>query len=82
MKLKKLIYFNLFLKRLGYSSYMSQIMTFVIYKISEILNKEPDEITFIDINNYRKSYYLSDLEIESLKLFLNKYLGKDFKITI
>ncbi|MCR4421747.1 MAG: hypothetical protein GYA61_08035 [Spirochaetales bacterium] len=80
MKLKKLIYFNLFLKRLGYSSYMSQIITFVIFKFSEIFDKDPDEITFIDIENYKKNYYLSDLEIESLKLFLNRYLGKDIRI--
>ncbi len=80
MKLKKLIYFNLFLKRLGYSSYMSQIITFVIFKFSEIFDKDPDEITFIDIENYKKNYYLSDLEIESLKLFLNRYLGKDLRI--
>ena len=80
MKLKKLIYFNLFLKRLGYSSYMSQIITFVIFKFSEIFDKDPDEITFIDIENYKKNYYLSDLEIESLKLFLNRYLGKDLMI--
>ncbi|HPC38678.1 MAG TPA: hypothetical protein PLF21_05135 [Exilispira sp.] len=80
MKLKKLIYFNLFLKRLGYSSYMAQIITFVIFKFSEIFDKDPDEITFIDIENYKKNYYLSDLEIESLKLFLNKYLGKDLHI--
>lgn len=80
MKLKKLIYFNLFLKRSGYSSYMSQLITFVIYKFSEYFNKEPDEITYIDIENYKKIYYLSDLEIESLKLFINKYMGKEMVI--
>jgi hypothetical protein len=59
---------------------MSQIITFVIFKFSEIFDKDPDEITFIDIENYKKNYYLSDLEIESLKLFLNRYLGKDLRI--
>ena len=82
MKLKKLIYFNLFLKRIGYSQYMSGLITFIIYKFSDILDKDPDEITYIDIEKYKKNNYLSDLEVESLKLFLNKYLGKDFKIKI
>lgn len=80
MKLKKLIYFNLYLKRMGYSPYMAQLITFVILKFSDFLNKDPDEITYIDINNYKKNYYLSNLEVESLKLFINRYLGKDFRI--
>ncbi len=80
MKLKKLIYFNLFLRRNGYSEYMSQLIMFVIFKFSNIFNKDPDEITYIDIENYKKSYYLSNLELESLKIFLNKYLGKDIVI--
>lgn len=80
MKLKKLIYFNLFLKRLGYSPYMAQIYTFVIYKFSEFFDKDPDEISYLDIERYRKNYYMSDLEVESLKLFINSYLGKDIKI--
>ncbi|HNV43741.1 MAG TPA: hypothetical protein PLN45_04450 [Exilispira sp.] len=80
MSIKELVYFNLYLQRLGYTPYMAQLMTFVIYNFCSRIKKDPNAINFFDVKAYLSRNFISDFEMESIKIFLIKYLGKQMEI--
>jgi hypothetical protein len=76
MSIKELVYFNLYLQRSGYTPYMAQLMTFVIYNFCSRIKKDPNAINFFDV----KAYLSRNFKMESIKIFLIKYLGKQMEI--